>query len=139
MTIDERLDKLAERHEALTQTVEIIASSSAKTRNASKKRISASGHWWNYSEACSILSSNMRAASTISAVRQVRPASPQKLNLTPSCAAKGIPTVVPGPKKSPSAPAGTRKSFSVTGRVEVQAAFKQYCVTFPSWFGGTDS
>ena len=26
----------------------------------------------------------------------------------PSCAAKGIPTVVPGPKKSPSAPAGTR-------------------------------
>jgi hypothetical protein len=26
MTIDERLDKLAERHEALTQTVEIIAS-----------------------------------------------------------------------------------------------------------------
>jgi hypothetical protein len=26
MTIDERLDKLTERHEALTQTVEIIAS-----------------------------------------------------------------------------------------------------------------
>ena len=32
----------------------------------------------------------------------------QKLSRTPNCAANGMPTVVPGPKKSPSAPAGTR-------------------------------
>src|ERR1700739_985798 len=30
----------------------------------------------------------------------------QKLTRTPSCAAKGMPTVVPGPKKSPRPPAG---------------------------------
>jgi transposase len=32
----------------------------------------------------------------------------QNVSLTPSCAAKGMPTVVPGPKKSPRAPPGTR-------------------------------
>ncbi len=32
----------------------------------------------------------------------------QNVSRTPTCAAKGMPTVVPGPKKSPSAPAGTR-------------------------------
>src|ERR1700757_2793871 len=33
--------------------------------------------------------------------------SSQNVTRTPNCAAKGMPTVVPGPKKSPSAPAGT--------------------------------
>jgi hypothetical protein len=37
MTIDERLDKLTERHEALTQTVEIIASCSGRTKRGSQK------------------------------------------------------------------------------------------------------
>ena len=32
MTIDERLEKLTERHEALTQTVEILSSDLQKTR-----------------------------------------------------------------------------------------------------------
>jgi len=32
----------------------------------------------------------------------------QKISLIPNCAANGMPTVVPGPKKSPKAPAGTR-------------------------------
>jgi methyl-accepting chemotaxis protein len=31
MTIDERLDRLTERHEALTQTVELIAAAQMKT------------------------------------------------------------------------------------------------------------
>ena len=31
----------------------------------------------------------------------------QNVNLTPTCAAKGMPTVVPGPKKSPNTPAAT--------------------------------
>ena len=42
----------------------------------------------------------------------------QKVNRTPTCEAKGIPTVVPGPKKSPNAPAGTRNWLTlVTGTV----------------------
>jgi hypothetical protein len=49
---------------------------------------------------------------------------PQNVKRTPSWAVKGIPTVVPGPKKSPSAPAGTLRSLRVTGRVEVQAALR---------------
>src|SRR5579859_3688703 len=54
----------------------------------------------------------------------------QNLNLTPNCAAKGIPTVVPGPKKSPSAPAGMRRSLMLlTGLVTVQAAFRHRAVT----------
>ncbi|GAC1429948.1 MAG: hypothetical protein NVS1B11_09170 [Terriglobales bacterium] len=36
--------------------------------------------------------------------------STQNVNLKPICAANGIPTVVPDPKKSPSAPAGSRRS-----------------------------
>jgi len=37
----------------------------------------------------------------------------QKLNRIPNCAANGMPTVVPGPKKSPNAPAGTRNWFKL--------------------------
>ena len=51
---------------------------------------------------------------------------------TPTWAAKGIPTVVPGPKKSPSPPAGIANWLSrVTGVVLVQAAFVQMSVTLP--------
>ncbi len=54
---------------------------------------------------------------------------PQNVSRTPICAANGMPTVVPGPKKSPSAPAGTRNWFRlVIGCVCVQAAFKQNAV-----------
>ena len=37
---------------------------------------------------------------------ELKGAEHQKFALTPSCAANGIPTVVPGPKKSPNPPAG---------------------------------
>src|SRR5208283_3464484 len=53
----------------------------------------------------------------------------QNVNLMPTCAAKGMPTVVPGPKKSPSAPAGKRNWLrEVIGWVCVQEAFKQKAV-----------
>src|SRR6266849_2880705 len=53
----------------------------------------------------------------------------QNVSLTPSWAAKGMPTVVPGPKKSPRAPAGTRSWLALmTGVVWVQAGFKQKAV-----------
>jgi copper oxidase (laccase) domain-containing protein len=37
MTIDERLDKLTERHEALTQTVELIAHMQQENEKAQQK------------------------------------------------------------------------------------------------------
>ena len=46
----------------------------------------------------------------------------QNVNLTPTWAAKGMPTVVPGPKKSPRAPAGTRSCLKLvigTAQAEV--------------------
>ena len=64
----------------------------------------------------------------------------QKLNRTPICAANGIPTVVPGPKKSPSAPAGTRNWFRlVIGRVCVHDAFRQNAVALYKLFTGVGS
>jgi hypothetical protein len=41
MTIDERLDKLTERHEALTQTVEIIAGMQRENEKHIKELIKA--------------------------------------------------------------------------------------------------
>lgn len=53
----------------------------------------------------------------------------QKLKRRPNWPAKGTPTVVPGPKKSPKAPAGTRNWFRlVMGWVRVQAALRQNAV-----------
>src|ERR1700675_2261535 len=53
----------------------------------------------------------------------------QKVSLTPSWAAKGMPTVVPGPKKSPRAPAGTSNCLPpVTGTEHVGSG--QSAVTF---------
>src|SRR5271157_1042957 len=44
------------------------------------------------------------------------PVSTQNVTRTPTCAANGIPTVVPGPKKSPKPPAGISSCFRlVTG------------------------
>src|SRR6266478_10124642 len=64
----------------------------------------------------------------------------QKLSRIPNCAANGIPTVVPGPKKSPKAPAGTLNWFKlVIGRVWVQPAFKQNAVAFAVSFTGNGS
>src|SRR5712692_7563206 len=64
----------------------------------------------------------------------------QKLIRTPSCAENGVPTVVPGPKKSPRAPAGTFKSPRLRiDRVTVQVAFRQMCIALASSPGGTGS
>src|SRR5215472_10751635 len=53
----------------------------------------------------------------------------QKLTLTPNWAANGIPTVVPGPKKSPKAPASTRSWFKlVIGFVMLQSGLRQNAV-----------
>src|SRR5215471_4691291 len=61
----------------------------------------------------------------------------QKEMRNPNWAANGIPTVVPGPKKSPSAPPASFNSFGPRiGLVELQSAFKQMCWTFPSSSGG---
>jgi hypothetical protein len=38
MTIDERLEKLAERHEALTQTVELLTADNREVAAENKKR-----------------------------------------------------------------------------------------------------
>ena len=55
----------------------------------------------------------------------------------PNCAAKGMPTVVPGPKKSPSAPAGARNWLRlVIGLVRVQSAFRQKAVALAKSFTG---
>src|SRR6266487_4591602 len=55
----------------------------------------------------------------------------QKMSLRPSWAAKGMPTVVPRPKKSPRAPAGARNRLRlVMGRVCVQAGSRQKAVAF---------
>ena len=57
-----------------------------------------------------------------------------------SCAADGIPTVVPGPKKSPGAPAGTSNWFGLLiGRVSVQDGFTQKAVAFATSFTGVGS
>src|ERR1700719_147495 len=59
----------------------------------------------------------------------------QNVSLTPSWAAKGMPTVVPGPKKSPRAPAGTSNCFPlVTGTEHVGSG--QSAVTFARSFTG---
>jgi hypothetical protein len=56
----------------------------------------------------------------------------QKLRRAPICAAKGMPTVVPGPKKSPNAPAGKVNCCRlVTGFVVVHAGLVQIAVTLP--------
>src|ERR1700693_5129535 len=61
----------------------------------------------------------------------------QNVSRTPTCAAKGMPTVVPGPKKSPRAPDGTRSCFPlVTGRVCVQAGLRHRAVTLARLFTG---
>src|SRR6266436_9949505 len=53
----------------------------------------------------------------------------QKMSFRPSWAAKGMPTVVPGPKKSPRAPAGTRSRLAlVMGVAWVQAGLRQKAV-----------
>src|SRR5258708_2178389 len=64
----------------------------------------------------------------------------QKASLMPNCAAKGMPTVVPGPKKSPNAPAGARSWLRlVIGFVNVQSAFRQKAVAFARLFTGVES
>src|SRR5439155_19069415 len=61
----------------------------------------------------------------------------QNVSLTPNCAAKGMPTVVPGPKKSPRAPPGTRSWFRlVMGFVCVQAGSRQKAVALAGLFTG---
>src|SRR5882724_5974350 len=63
---------------------------------------------------------------------------PQKLKRNPNWAANGIPTVVPGPKKSPSPPAGTRNWFKlVIGFVWLQSGFRQNAVAFERSLTGT--
>ena len=44
MTIDERLEKLTERHEALTQTVELIARMQQKSEEGQQKNEVLLGH-----------------------------------------------------------------------------------------------
>src|ERR1700686_2365564 len=59
----------------------------------------------------------------------------QNVSLRPSWAAKGTPTVVPGPKKSPRAPAGTSNCLPlVTGTEHVGSG--QSAVTFARLFTG---
>jgi len=54
------------------------------------------------------------------------------LTRKPDCAAKEMPTVVPGPKKSPNASPGRRNWLMlVMGCVEVQAASVQIFRRFP--------
>src|SRR5467141_3767877 len=60
----------------------------------------------------------------------------QNVSFTPSWAAKGIPTVVPGPKKSPRAPAGTSNCLPLVTGTE-QAGVGQSAVTFARLFTGT--
>src|SRR5437764_14772875 len=60
----------------------------------------------------------------------------QNVSLTPSWAAKGMPTVVPGPKKSPRAPAGTSSCLPlVTGTEHIGSG--QSAVTFARLSVGT--
>src|ERR1700739_4321775 len=64
----------------------------------------------------------------------------QKLTRTPSRAAKGMPTVVPGPKKSPRPPAGTANCCRrEIGCVAEHAAWAQRSVMLPAiaWAAGT--
>src|SRR5271157_3001281 len=75
------------------------------------------------------------------------PVSTQNVTRTPSCAANGIPTVVPGPKKSPKAPSGISSCFRLvrgTAVASVQLltfAPVQILATLPlaCWSGGTGS
>jgi hypothetical protein len=46
MTIDERLDRLTERHEALTQTVELMIHEQRAFEEKDKQRWEQNGHWW---------------------------------------------------------------------------------------------
>ena len=58
----------------------------------------------------------------------------QKIIRTPNCAANGIPTVVPGPKKSPSPPAGIPNCFALLiGSIAVHPLFTHTSVTLPAW------
>jgi hypothetical protein len=67
---------------------------------------------------------SMKNFSTISA---------QNVTRAPTWAANGIPTVVPGPKKSPKAPPATCSWFGLLiGSVDEQAAFVQMSVTLPA-------
>src|SRR5580658_5616376 len=71
----------------------------------------------------------------------------QNVTLTPICAANGMPTVVPGPKKSPNPPSGISSCFRlVTGAVWEQDALVQTLVTLVMpcalgaiWDAGTGS
>src|SRR3989442_3615447 len=55
----------------------------------------------------------------------------------PNLGANGIPEVVPGPKKSPKAPAATRTSFGLLiGRVCVQLGSRQKAVALARLFTG---
>src|SRR5882672_2608976 len=60
----------------------------------------------------------------------------QNVSLTPSWAANGMPTMVPGPKKSPRAPAGTSNCLPLVTGTE-QLASGQSAVTFARLFTGT--
>jgi hypothetical protein len=56
----------------------------------------------------------------------------QNVTRAPICAANGIPTVVPGPKKSPSAPPATRNWFGLLiGSVDEHDESVQMSVTLP--------
>src|SRR6266436_2796043 len=68
------------------------------------------------------------------------PVMAQKASFMRNCAAEGMPTVVPGPKKSPNAPAVARSWLRlVIGFVNVQSAFRQKAVQFARLFTGVES
>src|SRR5260370_34960418 len=60
----------------------------------------------------------------------------QNVSFTPTWAAKGMPTVVPGPKKSPRAPAGTSNYLPLVTGTE-HAGVGQSAVTLARLFTGT--
>src|ERR1700730_5411739 len=81
---------------------------------------------------------NCTRSQTYLSLKSTLPGASQKLTRIQNRATNGIPTVVPGPKKSPKAPAGILKSFILRiGLVFVQSAFKQRSVALPSWLAGT--
>src|SRR5260370_12159051 len=62
----------------------------------------------------------------------------QNVSFAPTWAAKGMPTVVPGPKKSPRAPAGTSNCLPLVTGTE-HAGVAQRAVTFAGSFTRTVS